>query len=216
MIGGIHPEYNKLTADSKIVTAPAPKKVVLPLQQHIGAPCEPRVNVGDIVRSGQKIAEGKGFVSAPIHSSITGKVTAIGSARHPVLGEFNAITIEVVPGLELTEPEKKLRNPEDLNKDELKAIIREAGIVGLGGAAFPTHVKLSPPPEKKIDTLILNGAECEPYLTCDHRLMIEETEKIIIGLKLIMKALDVKKAYIGIENNKENAIAFMKDKAGNI
>ena len=123
MIGGIHPEYNKLTADSKIVTAPAPKKVVLPLQQHIGAPCEPRVNVGDIVRSGQKIAEGKGFVSAPIHSSITGKVTAIGSARHPVLGEFNAITIEVVPGLELTEPEKKLRNPEDLNKDELKAII---------------------------------------------------------------------------------------------
>ncbi|HZX45121.1 MAG TPA: electron transport complex subunit RsxC [Candidatus Nanoarchaeia archaeon] len=210
MIGGIHPEYNKLTADSKIVTAPAPKKVVLPLQQHIGAPCEPRVNVGDIVRSGQKIAEGKGFVSAPIHSSITGKVTAIGSARHPVLGEFNAITIEVVPGLELTEPEKKLRNPEDLNKDELKAIIKDAGIVGLGGAAFPTHVKLSPPPEKKIDTLIINGAECEPYLTCDHRIMIEEPEKILKGLKVIMKILEPINVYIGIEDNKDDALIVMQ------
>lgn len=211
-IGGIHPEYNKLTSEEKIVAAPHPNKVILPLQQHIGAPCEALVAAGDIVKAGQKIAEAKGFVSAPIHSSISGKVTAMGPARHPVLGDYNAITIETVPGMELKEEYKKRDNALSLGKDELKAIIKDAGIVGMGGAAFPTHVKLSPPAEKKIDTVILNGAECEPYLTCDHRIMIEEADKILKGLQVIMKILEPKDTFIGIEENKEDAIIVMQIK----
>ena len=214
--GGVHPEYNKITEGREIETAELPKRVVIPLSQHTGAPCEALVKIGDNVKVGQKIGDAKSFISAPVHASISGKVVEIAKKPHPVAGESLAVVIESSGKVEYDDSIRKRENVNDLSRKEIIDIIREAGIVGLGGAAFPTHVKLSPPPEKKIDTLILNGAECEPYLTCDHRLMIEETEKIIIGLKLIMKALDVKKAYIGIENNKENAIAFMKDKAGNI
>ncbi len=211
-IGGIHPVYNKITRKNKIEVTPLPKKVILPLQQHIGAPCESLVKEGDLVKVGQKIAESKGFVSAPIHASVSGKVLGIAKSPHPVLGECNSIIIESTGKIEWDESVKKRDNIENLTKDELKQIIKEAGIVGLGGAAFPTHVKLSPPQEKKIDTVILNGAECEPYLTCDHRLMLEQPEKIIKGFEIIIKILEPKQCYIGIEDNKENAIALFEEK----
>jgi len=211
-MGGIHPSYNKISRKSKIGVAPIPKTVVLPLQQHIGAPCEPLVEKGDKVKIGQKIAESKGFVSAPIHSSISGIVKAIEDMPHPVLTKTKAIIIESDGPLEYHESVQKRENINELSPKELIEIIKQAGIVGLGGAAFPTHVKLSPPPDKKIDTVILNGAECEPYLTCDHRLMLENTEAIIKGFMLIKRILNAKTAIIGIEDNKENAIAFMRNK----
>ncbi len=210
--GGIHPIYNKLTKEKEIEISPIPKKVILPLQQHIGAPCEPLVKAGDKVKVGQKIAESKGFVSAPIHASISGEVLGIAKAPHPVLGEFNAIIIESDGKTEWDESIKEREKAGELTKDELKRIIKEAGIVGLGGAAFPTHVKLSPPAEKPIDTIILNGAECEPYLTCDHALMLKETEKIIKGFQIIIKILEPKNCYIGIEGNKANAITLFEKK----
>ncbi len=211
-IGGIHPSYNKVTRKDSIKVAPLPKKVILPLQQHIGAPCEPLVGKNDIVKVGQKIAGSKSFVSAPIHASISGKVLSIAKAPHPVLGECNAIVIESDGKVGWDKSVKKRENVGKLGKDELRNIIKEAGIVGLGGAAFPTHVKLSSPPEKKIDTVILNGAECEPYLTCDHRIMLEQAEKVIKGFQIIIKFLEAKNCYVGIENNKENAIALFEEK----
>ena len=211
-IGGIHLKYNKITRKDRIKVAPYPKKVIIPLQQHIGAPCESLVQVGDSVKVGQKIAESQSFVSAPIHASISGKVIGITKTPHPVLGEVNSIIIESDGKIEWDESIKKRENIEKLTKEELKNIIKESGIVGLGGAAFPTHVKLSPPKEKPINTVILNGAECEPYLTCDHRLMLEQTERIIKGFQIIIKILEPKQSYIGIEDNKENAIALFEEK----
>jgi len=211
-IGGIHPRYDKITRKSKIEVAPLPKKVVLPLQQHTGAVCEALVQKGDIVKVGQKISASDKFVSAPIHASISGTVLGIGKANHPVLGKCDAIVIEGDGKVEWDESIKGRSKINNLSKDDLKNIIKEAGIVGLGGAGFPTHVKLSPPPDKKIDTVILNGAECEPYLTCDHRIMLEQTTKIIKGFQVIIKILDVKNCYIGIEDNKENAIALIEEK----
>jgi len=211
-IGGIHPVYNKLTRKNKIEVAPMTKMVIIPLTQHIGAQCEPLVKPGDSVRVGQKIAESTAFVSAPIHSSLSGKVLGIAKAAHPVLGECNSIIIEADGRIEWDESVKKRENVDKLSKDELIKIIKEAGIVGLGGAAFPTHVKLSPPLDKPIDTLILNGAECEPYLTCDHRLMLEQPEKIIKGLQIMVKILEPKHVYIAIEDNKTNAVALFDEK----
>src|SRR3989344_660776 len=211
-LGGIHPKYNKITKNKSIEIAPMPKKVIIPLQQHIGAPCEALVKAGDKVKIGQKIAESKSFVSAPIHSSISGKVVGIAKSPHPVLSEFNAIVIEADGKIEWDESVKKREDIEKLTKDELKGIIKEAGIVGLGGAAFPTHVKLSPPKEKPIDTVILNGAECEPYLTCDHRIMVEEAEKVIKGFQVIIQILEPKDCYIGIEDNKNDAIDIFREK----
>ncbi|MBU1945887.1 MAG: electron transport complex subunit RsxC [Nanoarchaeota archaeon] len=211
-LGGIHPKYNKVTRKKAIEIAPMPKKVIIPLQQHIGAPCEALVKVGDEVKIGQKIAESKGFVSAPIHASISGKVTGIAKMPHPVLNECNAIIIEADGKISWDGSVKKRENIEKLTKDELKNIIKEAGIVGLGGAAFPTHVKLSPPKEKPIDVVILNGAECEPYLTCDHRIMLEEVEKVIKGFQIIIRVLEPKESYIGIEENKEDAISKFEKK----
>ncbi len=210
--GGIHPKYNKVTRREKIKAAPFPKRVVIPLQQHIGAPCEAIVEKDDTVKAGQKIAEAKSFVSAPIHSSVSGNVLGIANSPHPTLGKCKGIVIEADIETKWHESVKKRDNVESLSKDELKNIIKEAGIVGLGGAAFPTHVKLSPPPDKKIDTVILNGAECEPFLTCDHRVMVEQTERILKGLKILMKILEPKQSYIGIEDNKENAIALFEEK----
>lgn len=211
-IGGIHPVYNKITRKDKIDVSPLPKRVILPLQQHTGAPCEPLVQTDDKVKVGQKIAGSKAFVSAPIHASISGNVLGIAKAPHPVLGECNSIIIESDGRVLWHESVRKRENVEELSKDELKQIIKEAGIVGLGGAAFPTYVKLSPPPEKKIDTVILNGAECEPYLTCDHRVMLEHTDQVIKGFEIIIKILEPKQSYIGIEDNKENAIALFEEK----
>ncbi|MFA7215979.1 MAG: electron transport complex subunit RsxC, partial [Bacillota bacterium] len=159
--------------------AKVPGLIVIPLQQHIGAPCEPIVNVGEEVKLGQKIGEPKGFVSAPVHSSVSGKVAAIEKRVHPGGGMVMSVVIES-DGLdtidESIKPQGKL---EDLTADQIKNIMRQAGLVGMGGATFPAQVKFSPPPDKKIDTIILNGAECEPYLTSDHRLMVEKSEDVV-------------------------------------
>ncbi len=216
--GGIHPPYNKeLTEGSKIQIGKIPERVVVPLSQHIGLTCEPVVKVGDKVKKGQKIGEspylanGKIPVSAPVHTSISGIVASIGPSPHPAGSEVPSISIdsdgtdEWIEGL--TEREDYL----SIEPEELKHIIYEAGIVGLGGAAFPTHAKLNPPPDKKIRNLILNGAECEPYLTTDHRLMVDRSKDIIQGLKIMMKILSVESAYIGIEENKPDAIEMISE-----
>ncbi len=209
---GVHPPYHKeLTHAMPIRQARVPERVVIPLSQHTGAPCEPLVKVGDEVKVGTPIGEGKEFVSSTIHSSICGKVSAIKTIPHPVIGQGMGIVIEKTEDREEFESSIKPRqNPQALSPEEIRQIIHDCGIVGLGGAAFPTHVKLSPPENKRIDSLILNGAECEPYLTCDHRLMLEHCEDIIKGLFIIMKTVEVNKAYIAIERNKPDAVVAMK------
>ncbi|KAB3531452.1 electron transport complex subunit RsxC [Alkaliphilus serpentinus] len=214
--GGIHPpEFKEPTAHLPIEKAVEPKVVVIPLQQHIGAPAEAIVAVGDTVAIGQKIGEAKGFVSSPVHSSVSGTVKAI-EKRPSVSGEdVLSIVIEADGKNEVhpsVSPKGKL---EDLKAAEILEIIKEAGIVGMGGATFPTHVKLSPPPDKKVDTIILNGAECEPYLTADHRLMLETPEDVVYGLRAMMKVVGVEKGYIGIESNKPDAIDVMKKAVAN-
>ena len=212
---GIHPAYKKNSTEaSAICTAKMPKKVVIPLQQHIGAPNKPLVKKGDIVKTGQKIADNEAFVSSPVHASISGKVKAVAPSLHPSGQLTTSITIESDEKDELFESNPGKREFANLSPDEIRGISKGAGIVGLGGAAFPTHVKLSPPKDKKIDAVILNGAECEPYLTADHRLMLEQPEKVVYGLKAIMKALNVSKGYIGIENNKKDAISAIQSMAG--
>ena len=204
---GIHPSYHKdLTSDKAIENALLPKRVVIPLWQHIGAPCEPLVKKGDDVTEGQKIGDAKSFVSAPVHASITGKVKEVTMHSHPAGAKALSIIIEGdgVTRKDWTEAEGV--DPEKLSPDEIRTLTKEAGIVGLGGAAFPTAVKLSPPKDRLIDTVILNGCECEPYLTADHRLMLEEPEKVIRGLKAIMKAVGAKNCYIGIEDNKQDVV----------
>lgn len=207
--GGVHPPHRKKATEKlAVIKANEPKVVYIPLQQHIGAPCEPIVKVGDEVKVGQKIGEAKAFVSAPIHSSVSGKVKKVAKMKTPI-GEATCVVIESDGLNEVHESVKPKGDIENLSAKEILEIIKNAGIVGLGGAAFPTHVKFSPPPEKQIDTIILNGAECEPYLTADHRLMLETAEDVIYGLRAMMKVLDVKKAYIGIEDNKKDAIENM-------
>ena len=206
---GIHPPESKgYTAHLALEKAKDPEFATIPLQQHIGAPCEAIVKVGDLVKVGQKIGEAGGFVSAPIHASVSGTVKEI-AMKPAVNGEVLSVVIESDGKNEVHESVQKKGSLETLSGDEIKEIIKEAGIVGMGGATFPTHVKLSPPPEKTIDTVILNGAECEPYLTADHRLMLEFPNEVVGGLKAIMKVLDVTTGYIGIENNKPDAIEVM-------
>jgi electron transport complex protein RnfC len=183
--------------------------VVIPLRQSLGAPAEPCVKIGDEVRVGQKIGEAAGFVSVPVHASISGKVAAVGRFPHPVGGEQQAIVIEGDGEDAWHESVGARDNVEALSADEIKAIVREAGIVGLGGAAFPTHVKLAPPESKPIDTAILNGAECEPWLTADHRLMLERPGEILRGFRLIMRALGCDRGFVGIEANKPDAVDAM-------
>ena len=212
--GGIHPDYHKeLTASLAISFLPAPAQVVIPLQQHIGAPCEPLVEVGEQVKLGQKIGDSKGFVSAPVHASVSGKVAAIGPYNHPLGRPVDAVTIESDGRDTWDETIKPAGNPDKLTVKAIHDLVREAGIVGMGGAAFPAHVKLAPPPEKQIDTVIINGAECEPYLTADHRLMLEKPGEIIFGLKIMMKALGASTGIIGIESNKPDALRVMKQAA---
>jgi len=209
--GGIHPNDRKrFTAGKAIVMAPIPQKVIIPIRQHIGAPCSPIVKVGDFVKKGQMIAEAQAFVASPIHASTSGKVIEIAEYPHPVFGSCPAVVIESdgqdewLAGLPLA------RDWQTLEVSEIKDIIREAGIVGMGGATFPTHIKMAPPGEKDIHTFILNGAECEPFLTADHRLMLEQSEQIVTGMQIAMKVLGVSTGYIGIEENKPDAITVMK------
>lgn len=204
--GGIHPPYNKEYSEKKAIEkAKSPKKVYIPLQQHIGAPAKAIVKVGEEVKLGQKIGEQQGFVSCNVHSSVSGKVIEIKEHELPG-GRGMCIVIENDFKDEICENVKPISDIESLSKEEIIHIVKESGIVGMGGATFPTHVKISPPPGKNIDTVILNGAECEPYLTADHRLMLENPEDVVYGLYILMKALDVKKGYIGIEANKLDAI----------
>ena len=186
--GGIHPPYNKeYTNQIALRKAEAPKVVYIPLQQHIGAPAKPIVEVGDEVKKGQKIGEPQGFVSTYIHSSVSGKVIAIEQHEIPG-GRGLCVVIENDFKEELDESVVPKGDLETLDAKDIIKFIQEAGIVGMGGATFPTHVKLSPPPDTNIDVVILNGAECEPYLTADHRLMVEYPEDVVFGIRVIMKA----------------------------
>lgn len=211
--GGIHPPDKKtLAANSPITEAKPPKIVVIPLSQHAGAPCKPVVTIGQEVKKGEMIGEPGGFVSAPVHASVSGKVVAISEFPNAMGRMVNSIVIEN----DLKEEWTALKDAPDymnLPVEELKEKIKAAGIVGLGGAAFPTAVKLSPPKEKPIDVVIINGAECEPYLTADYRLMIEKPKEIVEGLKILMKVLGVTKGFVGIENNKPDAVAKMSEAA---
>ncbi len=211
--GGVHPEGHKeLTERLSLNDCSIPERVVIPLQQHIGAPCDALVQQGDRVKTGQKIGDSESFVSAPVHATISGRVAAVEPYHHPLGMKVNAVVIES-DGSDTWADEVKppAKSYEDMGREEIVEVIRGAGMVGMGGAAFPTHVKLSPPPEKLIDTFILNGAECEPYLTADHRVMLEDPENVILGLKIMMRALGVEKGIIGIEKNKPDAVKKMKE-----
>lgn len=209
--GGIHPPQNKTLSQSAPIEDFNPKTVVIPLLQHIGAPCDSLVKVGDSVKVGQKIGESKAFMSVPVHASVSGTVKKIETHQVPGGLKVNSITIESDGLYEIDSSVKPKASIESLTKEEIIAFIKESGIVGMGGASFPTHVKLSPPKDKPIDTLIVNGAECEPYLTTDHRVMLERGELVLFGTKVIMKALGINKAYIAIETNKPDAIEAMKN-----
>jgi len=210
--GGVHPAHSKRTTESVAITKfSPPQKAVIPLQQHIGAPCEAKVKAGDKVKIGQKIGDSESFVSVPIHASISGEVESVGPYNHPLGKQVEAVTIASDGADSWHDDIKPLGELEDLSPEKLREIIREAGIVGMGGATFPAHVKLKPPEEKPIDTVIINGAECEPYLTGDHRLMVERPEDIIYGLKIMMKALEAENGVIGIEKNKPDAIKTMQE-----
>ncbi len=213
-IGGVHPEPNKLTADRKIETLGLPKQAVFPLSQHIGAPAVPCVQKGDTVMVGTRIAEPGGFMSASIHSSVSGKVAKIDTIVDASGLRKPAIFIDVEgdewdPSIDRSD---KLVLQCNLSREEIIEKIKNAGVVGMGGACFPTHVKLSPPKDCTIDTLIINAVECEPYLTADHRLMLEYPDQILIGIKVILKVLGIDRAVIGIEANKPDAIELMRTK----
>ena len=217
-IGGVHPAENKLSAGSPIREAALPKQAVFSMFQHIGAPAKPVVQKGDVVKVGTLLAEAGGFVSAPVYSSVSGKVNKIDA----VLDASGTRRMAVIVDVEGDEWEETIDRSKDLvrlsDRPELdsKTIvekIKNAGIVGLGGATFPCHVKLTPPPGSKAECVIINAVECEPYLTADHRLMLEHPDEILVGVDLIMKAVNVTKGYIGIENNKPDAIKLMTEKA---
>ncbi len=210
--GGIHPpQYKEITSNIPVAVLPLPETAYIPLSQHTGAPAQPVVSAGDKVRTGQKIGDSPAFISSPIHASISGKVTSISMHPHPVGGMQKTIVIER-EGDDWINMETR-SSYENLNPEEIRHIIRTAGIVGLGGAAFPTAVKISPPEGVVIDSFILNGAECEPYLTADYRLMVENADEIITGMKILMHALGIRKGYIAIEDNKPLAVQKMKKAA---
>jgi electron transport complex protein RnfC len=209
-LGGIHPKDSKVyTMDKVIEIPPLPSEVVIPMSQHIGAPCTPLVKVGDIVKKGQIIAESGAFMHSPVHASISGEVIKIAEMPHASRVSCLSIVIkndgldEWVQGIPMHREWDKLENTEILD------IIKGAGAVGMGGAAFPTHIKLSP--SKNIDIFIVNAAECEPYLTADYRMMLEYAERMVTGVKIVMKVLDVSKCFVGIEDNKPEAVRAMRE-----
>lgn len=211
-IGGIHPPENKLSAGKKITALAAPKQVIIPLSQHIGAPAQAVVKKGDMVKIGTLLAKAGGFVSANIHSSVSGKVNKIDNAIDASGYRRPAVFIDV----EGDEWEETIDRSETLVKEcnlsakEIIDKIAAAGVVGMGGATFPTQVKLMPPPGSKAEIVIVNAVECEPYLTADHSLMLAKGEQILVGVTILMKAVGVNRAVIGIENNKPDAIAHMQ------
>jgi electron transport complex protein RnfC len=210
-IGGIHPKENKFSAGKKIQTADIPQLVAIPLAHYIGNPSEAIVKKGDVVKVGQMIGKANGFISAHVHASVSGKVNKIDVQLDASGYKRPAVFIDVEGDewLETIDRSPEIKRECNLSKEEIIKKIQDAGIVGLGGATFPAHVKLSPPPGKKAEVLIINAVECESYLTCDHQLMLEHPEEIMVGVSILMKALEVKKAIIGIENNKKDAIELM-------
>ncbi|MBL7137121.1 MAG: electron transport complex subunit RsxC, partial [Candidatus Marinimicrobia bacterium] len=207
---GIHPaEFKSLCENKSLERLPLPKEVFIPLNQHIGAPCKSIVERNTEVKTGQMIGASSGFVSSTIHASISGKVKAIDNFPNPLGVQGQMIHIISDGNDDWIEKDSSNADWDKLGKDDLLEIILNAGIVGMGGAAFPTHVKLNPPKSKKIDTLIINGCECEPYLTADHRVMLEQDDELILGIRILMKVLGVSRAIIGIENNKPDAIEIM-------
>ncbi len=211
---GIHPPYCKEATGAKpIERAGLPQRVVIPLLQHVGAPCNVTVKKGETVEEGQKIGEPTAFVSAPVHATISGKVKDVVSWQYPAGGKVLSVVIEGDGSAKDWHDEGHtggLDELERLGPEQLRAIIKDAGIVGLGGAMFPTHVKLSPPEGKSIDTVILNGCECEPFLTSDHRLMVEMPERVVWGLLAIMKTVGASTGYIAIEDNKPDAVSAIE------
>lgn len=209
--GGVHPsERKEFTEHLPLVRFPEPEEVVIPLSMHAGAPANPVVQVGDTVKVGQKIGEAAAFISSPIHSSVSGTVVAIEPHGHATRGECLSVVIRSDGKNTLDESVKPHKSLDELTPDEVVEIVREAGIVGMGGAGFPTSVKLKPP--KPIDTILLNGCECEPYLTADHRVFLEFADDVIYGLKAIIKTVNAEKGLIVIEDNKPDAIELMQAK----
>jgi len=213
--GGIHPPENKLTADRPIVPLPVPSQVTVPVSQHIGAPAVPAVEKGEPVKAGQVIARSKGFVSANIHSSVSGKVNKIDTMVDTTGYKQTAVVIDVEGDewVETVDRSPELVKEITLSREQIIERCQQNGLVGMGGATFPTHIKLSVPAGKKCDLLIINGVECEPYLTSDHRLMLEKGNEVLTGTSIIMKALGVEQAVVGIEANKPDAISHLTDLA---
>ena len=220
-IGGIHPEENKLTHEAATQVAALPKQAIFPLSQHIGAPASPIVQKGDKVKVGTKIAEAGGFVSAPIYSSVSGTVFKIDTAidatgyRKPVI----IINVEGDEWEESIDRSDKLETVEahpELTPEEIINRVKDAGVTGMGGAGFPTFIKLTPPPTAKAECVIINAVECEPYITADYRLMMEKADEILVGLQLLMMAAKVSTGYIGIETNKPAAIELLTKKCGEV
>ncbi|MDY5006144.1 MAG: electron transport complex subunit RsxC [Prevotella sp.] len=219
-IGGVHPEENKLSHDIATVAAPLPKQAVFPLSQHIGAPAKAVVAKGDKVKVGTLIAEAGGFVSAPVYSSVSGTVAKIDTIidatgyQKPVI-IINVEGDEWEESIDRSDKLETLADHPELTPEEIVERIKTAGVTGMGGAGFPTFIKLCPPPGAKAECVIINAVECEPYITADFRLMMEHADEILVGLDLLMKAAKVDKGYIGIETNKPEAIALLTEKTAN-
>ena len=219
-MGGVHPEENKITAEVATVVAPLPQQAIFPLSQHIGAPAKPVVNRGDKVKVGTLIAEANGFVSAPIYSSVSGTVLKVDTAidatgyRKPAI-YINVEGDEWEESIDRSETLETLDKHPELTPEEIVNRIKVAGVTGMGGAGFPTFIKLCPPPTAKAECVILNGVECEPYITSDYRLMMEHADEILVGLDILMKGAKVERGYIGIEDNKPEAIKLFEQKTAN-
>ena len=217
-IGGVHPAENKLSAAEPIKVAALPKVAVFPMSQHIGAPAVPAVQKGDKVKVGTRIANPmEKALSAAIYSSVSGTVLKVDTVVDASGYKKPAVYIAVEgdewePSIDRTDTLVTLKDKPELTPEAIIDIIKEAGIVGMGGACFPTHVKLMPPPQFKPEWVIINAVECEPYLTADHRLMLEKPDQILVGVALLMKAAKVNKGFIGIEENKPDAIKLLTDK----
>lgn len=219
-IGGIHPEENKITAEVATKVAALPKQAIFPLSQHIGAPTKPVVKKGDKVKVGTMIAEAGGFVSAPIYSSVSGTVFKVDTAIDATGYRVPAIIINVEGDdweetIDRSDKLETLAAHPELTSEEIVERIKVAGVTGMGGAGFPTFIKLCPPPTAKAECVIINAVECEPYITSDYRLMMEHADEILVGLDLLMKAVKVDKGYIGIETNKPQAIELLTQKTAN-
>lgn len=220
-IGGVHPDENKLSNDAVTQPAPLPKQAIFPMSQHIGAPAKPIVAKGDKVKVGTMIAEANGFVSAPIYSSVSGTVFKVDNAIDASGYLKPAIIINVEgddweESIDRSDKLEKLEDHPELTPEEIVNRIKVAGVVGMGGACFPTFIKLCPPPTAKAECVIINGVECEPYITSDYRLMMEKSDQLIEGLKILMKGAKVDKGYIGIEDNKPAAIELLAEKVANL